>query len=45
MGASEVLRAERAALCDTLQRYGPDAPTLCAGWTTLDLAAPRGPGA
>ena len=30
---------ERAALCDTLEKYGPDAPTLCAGWLTLDLAA------
>jgi uncharacterized protein (TIGR03085 family) len=35
----QILRAERAALCDTLERYGPDAPTLCAGWTTADLAA------
>ncbi|GGL10098.1 TIGR03085 family protein [Sphaerisporangium melleum] len=32
-------RAERAALCDLLDRLGPDAPTLCAGWTTADLAA------
>jgi uncharacterized protein (TIGR03085 family) len=39
MGATEVLLQERAALCDTLEKYGPDAPTLCAGWTTLDLAA------
>jgi uncharacterized protein (TIGR03085 family) len=31
--------AERAALCDTLEKYGPEAPTLCAGWSTLDLAA------
>lgn len=31
--------AERAALADTLERVGPDAPTLCAGWTTADLAA------
>jgi uncharacterized protein (TIGR03085 family) len=35
----DVLEAERAALCDTLERLGPDAPTLCAGWTTADLAA------
>ncbi|ETK36446.1 TIGR03085 family metal-binding protein [Microbispora sp. ATCC PTA-5024] len=33
------VRAERAALCDLLDRLGPDAPTLCAGWTTADLAA------
>jgi len=37
--AAEVLRAERAALCDTLEEQGPDAPTLCEGWTTADLAA------
>jgi len=39
MGAKEVLTAERAALCDTLEAVGPDAPTLCEGWTTADLAA------
>lgn len=31
--------AERAYLCDLLERLGPDAPTLCAGWTSTDLAA------
>lgn len=31
--------AERAAVCDLLDSLGPDAPTLCAGWTTYDLAA------
>jgi uncharacterized protein (TIGR03085 family) len=31
--------AERAALVDALRAAGPDAPTLCAGWTTRDLAA------
>ncbi|MBW3086398.1 hypothetical protein KEM60_02616 [Austwickia sp. TVS 96-490-7B] len=30
---------ERAALCSTLTRLGPQAPTLCDGWTTRDLAA------
>jgi uncharacterized protein (TIGR03085 family) len=30
---------ERARLCDLLLAVGPDAPTLCAGWTTHDLAA------
>lgn len=30
---------ERDALADTLLAVGPDAPTLCAGWTTRDLAA------
>ena len=39
MTATDVLRAERAALCDTLEEHGPDAPTLCEGWTTADLAA------
>jgi len=37
--AKRVLGGERAALCDTLERLGPDAPTLCEGWTTADLAA------
>jgi uncharacterized protein (TIGR03085 family) len=32
-------RAERSALVDTLRAVGPDARTLCAGWTTRDLAA------
>jgi uncharacterized protein (TIGR03085 family) len=30
---------ERRALVDTLRVVGPDAPTLCAGWTARDLAA------
>ena len=30
---------ERMALCTTLTRVGPDAPTLCEGWTARDLAA------
>jgi uncharacterized protein (TIGR03085 family) len=30
---------ERSALVETLRTVGPDAPTLCAGWTTRDLAA------
>ncbi|MEU8398733.1 TIGR03085 family metal-binding protein [Nonomuraea sp. NPDC048892] len=32
-------RGERTALCDLLDRLGPDEPTLCTGWTTADLAA------
>ncbi|MEL4357934.1 MULTISPECIES: TIGR03085 family metal-binding protein [unclassified Luteococcus] len=32
-------RSERLALCDLLDELGPDAPTLCEGWTTHDLAA------
>jgi uncharacterized protein (TIGR03085 family) len=30
---------ERAELCDLFLRLGADAPTLCEGWDTLDLAA------
>jgi uncharacterized protein (TIGR03085 family) len=30
---------ERLALCALLDKTGPDAPTLCAGWNTDDLAA------
>ncbi|MEV0560275.1 TIGR03085 family metal-binding protein [Dactylosporangium sp. NPDC050588] len=32
-------RAERLALAETLLAAGPDAPTLCDGWVTRDLAA------
>ncbi|MGY4712021.1 TIGR03085 family metal-binding protein [Mycolicibacterium sp. CBM1] len=34
-----VAQRERAALITTLRSVGPDAPTLCEGWTTRDLAA------
>jgi uncharacterized protein (TIGR03085 family) len=30
---------ERRELCDLLDQLGPDAPTLCKGWATRDLAA------
>ncbi len=30
---------ERQALVDLFDRLGPEAPTLCSGWTTQDLAA------
>lgn len=30
---------ERSELCDLFVARGPDAPTLCEGWATLDLAA------
>lgn len=30
---------ERLLLADLLERSGPDAPTLCDGWRTRDLAA------
>ena len=32
-------RDERGALAALLEETGPDAPTLCAGWLTRDLAA------
>jgi uncharacterized protein (TIGR03085 family) len=32
-------RHERALLADLLEESGPEAPTLCEGWTTRDLAA------
>lgn len=32
-------RDERLALAALLEEIGPDAPTLCAGWQTRDLAA------
>lgn len=31
--------SERQSLCDTFERVGPDAPTLCSPWLTRDLAA------
>jgi uncharacterized protein (TIGR03085 family) len=36
---TDIAAAERAALADLLERVGPGAPTLCAGWLTRDLAA------
>lgn len=36
---TDYARRERLALADLLARLGPDEPTLCAGWTTRDLAA------
>ena len=32
-------QAERQAFCDAALRIGPDAPTLCEGWTVRDLVA------
>ena len=37
--ANATARSERAELCDLLLEVGPDAPTLCTGWSTRDLAA------
>jgi uncharacterized protein (TIGR03085 family) len=36
---SSIARTERLALAALLDAVGPTAPTLCAGWTTHDLAA------
>jgi uncharacterized protein (TIGR03085 family) len=36
---TSLARRERSALSDLLEQTGPDAPTLCEGWTTRDLAA------
>lgn len=33
-----VARNEREALCSLFDEVGPDAPTLCEGWVTRDLA-------
>jgi uncharacterized protein (TIGR03085 family) len=30
---------ERSAMCDLFESIGPDAPTLCEGWTTRHLLA------
>ena len=37
--ATECARQERQELCDLFLEVGPDAPTLCEGWLTRDLAA------
>jgi uncharacterized protein (TIGR03085 family) len=37
--ADTVARTERTELCDLFLQVGPDAPTLCGGWTARDLAA------
>ena len=36
---TSVAATERTELCDLFRAVGPDAPTLCSGWTTRDLAA------
>ena len=36
---SDYARRERSKLADLLLEKGPDAPTLCTGWVTRDLAA------
>jgi len=39
MPAAPIDALERDALCDLFLELGPEAPTLCEGWDTLDLAA------
>jgi uncharacterized protein (TIGR03085 family) len=39
MPAVSLTARERLALCDLFEELGPDAPTLCEGWATADLAA------
>lgn len=39
MAASRLAQGERASLCDLLVELGPEAPTLCEGWSTADMAA------
>jgi uncharacterized protein (TIGR03085 family) len=37
--APPVDERERLQLCDLLDELGPEAPTLCEGWATSDMAA------
>jgi uncharacterized protein (TIGR03085 family) len=37
--AMSIVQRERAALVEIMRAVGPDAPTLCEGWTTRDLTA------
>lgn len=39
MTAPSLAQQERETLCDLFDALGPDAPTLCEGWLTFDLAA------
>jgi uncharacterized protein (TIGR03085 family) len=39
VGTSHLAQQERGTLCDLFVEVGPEAPTLCAGWVTADLAA------
>lgn len=39
MAATQLDAREREQLCDLFGELGPEAPTLCEGWATLDLAA------
>lgn len=39
MVAPILAQQERGTICDLFDELGPDAPTLCEGWVTGDLAA------
>ncbi len=39
MAPPGLAQQERNTLCDLFVQSGPDAPTLCKGWLTADLAA------
>jgi uncharacterized protein (TIGR03085 family) len=39
VAASDLAQQERGTICDLFVQLGPDAPTLCSGWVTADLAA------
>ena len=39
MASPLLAQRERQTVCDLLLAVGPDAPTLCAGWDSADLAA------
>ncbi len=39
MTATNLAQPERTTLCDLFVERGPDEPTLCEGWRTVDLAA------
>jgi uncharacterized protein (TIGR03085 family) len=39
MTPPSLAQQERNTLCDLFVELGPDAPTLCEGWSTADLAA------
>ena len=39
MEPATLAQHERGVICDLFLEVGPDAPTLCEGWTTKDLAA------
>lgn len=39
MADARLAQGERAVLCDLLVELGPEAPTLCEGWSTADMAA------